>query len=82
MSLEEVPPELRQYIEIVEEGGFKHYKCKWRSSRTGKECGALFFSLKDAIRHLVTHDPEKLRKYLRYLKTYADKHERETEVNT
>ncbi len=67
MSLE-IPPDLRQYLEIVEEGNVKHIRCKWRSSR-GNECGCLFFSLEDAIRHLVTHDPERLRKYLlRYLK--------------
>ncbi len=64
----EIPPELKQYLEIVEEGGARHIRCKWRSSR-GSECGALFFSLEDAIRHLVTHDPERLRKYLiRYVK--------------
>jgi len=64
----EIPPELKQYLEIVEDGGTLHIKCKWRSTR-GTECGALFFSLEDAVRHLVTHDPERLRKYLiRYVK--------------
>ncbi len=67
MSLE-IPPELRQYLEIVQEGGVQHIKCKWRTSK-GTECGCMFFSLEDAIRHLVTHDPERLRKYLRYLKS-------------
>jgi len=69
MSELEIPPELKHLLELYEEGGVVHIRCKWRSPRTGKECGALFFSLEDAIRHVVTHDPERLKKYLKYLKS-------------
>ena len=61
----EIPSELKSVLEIVEEGGVKHIKCKYRT-RSGSECGALFFSLVDAIRHLITHD-ERFRRYLKLI---------------
>ena len=51
----EIPSELKSVLEIIEEGGIKHIRCKYRT-RSGSECGALFLSLVDAIRHLITHD--------------------------
>lgn len=59
----EIPTELKPVLEIVNEGGAYHIKCKYRD-RSGKECGTLFFSLSDAIRHLITHDT----KYRAFLK--------------
>ncbi|KUO79620.1 MAG: hypothetical protein RXN89_00145 [Vulcanisaeta sp.] len=58
----EIPGDLRSVLEIVYEGEAAHIRCKYRG-KDGKECGALFFSLEDAIRHLATHDS----RYKRYL---------------
>ncbi len=51
----ELPKELRPILEVVNDGIAAHIRCR--------ECGALFFSLKDAIRHIVTHD-SRYRKFL------------------
>lgn len=40
----DIPRELSGYLQVVEEGGVKHISCR--------KCGKLFFSLKDAARHL------------------------------
>lgn len=63
----EIPAELRPVLEIVYEGNSPHIRCKYRG-KDGRECGALFFSLKDAIRHLMTHD----NKYRRFLSLIGD----------
>ena len=67
MRIPEIPSELRPVLEITYDGNAPHIKCKYRG-RDGKECGALFFSLSDAIRHLVTHD-SKYRRFLTHLGT-------------
>ena len=64
-NLPEIPVELRPALEITYEGGAAHIKCKY-VGRDGKECGALFSNLSDAIRHLITHD-NKYRKFLSHL---------------
>ena len=61
----EIPSELKSVLEVVEEGGIKHIKCKYRT-KSGSECGTLFLSLADAIRHLVTHD-DRFRRYLKLI---------------
>ncbi|ADY00400.1 MAG: hypothetical protein ACP5GZ_00225 [Vulcanisaeta sp.] len=66
-KLPEIPAELRPLLEIVYEGNAPHIRCKYRG-RDGKECGALFFNLGDAIRHLITHDG-KYRRFLSYINT-------------
>ncbi|MEZ0247774.1 MAG: hypothetical protein ABWJ97_00755 [Thermoproteus sp.] len=40
----EIPKDLSAYLQIVEEGGVKHIACR--------RCNRLFFSVKDAARHL------------------------------
>ncbi|WP_054857613.1 hypothetical protein [Vulcanisaeta sp. JCM 16159] len=62
LKLPEIPAELRPVLEVVHEGNAPHIRCKYRG-KDGKECGALFFSLSDAVRHLTTHDS----KYRRFL---------------
>ncbi|GGI72612.1 hypothetical protein GCM10007112_06810 [Vulcanisaeta souniana JCM 11219] len=61
----EIPVELRPVLEMTYEGNTAHIKCKY-VDRDGKECGALFFNLNDAVRHLITHD-NKYRKFLSHL---------------
>ncbi len=63
----EIPAELRPVLEIVYEGDAPHIRCKYRD-KDGKECGALFFSLSDAVRHLAMHD-SKYRRFLIHLST-------------
>ncbi|WP_069808005.1 hypothetical protein [Vulcanisaeta thermophila] len=63
----EIPTELRPVLEVVSEGDAYHIKCRYRD-KSGRECGALFFNLSDAIRHLVTHD-SKYRSFLRLVQT-------------
>ncbi|MFB6471022.1 MAG: hypothetical protein TU36_007325 [Vulcanisaeta sp. AZ3] len=64
-SIPEIPGELRSVLETVSEGNTVHIKCRYRG-RDGRECGVLFFSLKDAIRHLITHD-DKYRRFLQLI---------------
>ncbi|MBP1448422.1 MAG: hypothetical protein JZD41_00140 [Thermoproteus sp.] len=40
----DLPKELAGYLQIVQEGGVEHIACR--------KCGRLFFSVKDAARHL------------------------------
>ncbi len=67
LRVPEIPAELKPVLEIVYEGNAPHIKCKYRG-KDGKECGALFFSLSDAIRHLITHD-NKYRRFLSLINT-------------
>lgn len=68
LRVPEIPAELKPVLEIVYEGNAPHIKCKYRGGKDGKECGALFFSLSDAIRHLITHD-NKYRRFLSLINT-------------
>jgi hypothetical protein len=58
----EIPADLKNVLELVYIGDSLHIRCRYRG-KDGRECGALFFNLKDAIRHLVMHD----NRYKRYL---------------
>ncbi len=58
----EIPSELRSVLEVVEEGGVKHIRCKYRA-HAGDVCNTYFINILDAIRHLVTHD-ERYKRYL------------------
>ncbi|OYT26881.1 MAG: hypothetical protein B6V02_00825 [Thermoprotei archaeon ex4572_64] len=65
-----IPEELKHVLEVISNGKSRHIKCKYQTRRG--ECGCLFFNLKDAIMHLVTHDE----KYKRFLVKYlSDKYE-------
>ena len=59
----QIPAELKAHLEVTVEGGSRHIKCRYRD-RLGRECGALFFTLQDAVRHLATHD-DRYRRFLR-----------------
>lgn len=67
----EIPNELRSTLEVVDEGNCKHIKCRYRVKK-GSECGALFVSLEDAIRHLIIHDE----RYKKYFNVYVQENKK------
>lgn len=58
-----MPTDLKPVLEVVKEGNSEHIRCRYRE-RGDKECGVLFFTVEDALRHLATHD-EKYRRLIK-----------------